>query len=92
MIQVWKILNKHDNLPANQFFGHYQERSHHTRLSADSFNIVKPRFKTDIRKNSFSVRVVDDWNILPNSVKSAPTLNSFKSKYDRWRKVIITEH
>lgn len=83
MIQVWKIINKHDNLPANQFFEFFQEGRQTTRLSANYQNIVKPRFKTDARKYSFSVRVVDAWNSLPTSVKSAKTLNSFKSLYDK---------
>ena len=83
MIQVWKIINKHDNLPANQFFEFFQEGRQTTRLSANYQNIVKPRFKTGARKYSFSVRVVDAWNSLPTSVKSAKTLNSFKSLYDK---------
>jgi hypothetical protein len=33
---------------------------------------------TDIRKHSFTVRVVEKWNHLPDSVKIAPNKESFK--------------
>jgi hypothetical protein len=34
--------------------------------------------RTDIRKHSFAVRVVEKWNHLPDSVKIAPNKESFK--------------
>ncbi len=34
--------------------------------------------RTDTRKYSFSVRVVDPWNHLPDTVKTAPTKEAFK--------------
>ena len=38
----------------------------------------------DIRKYAFSIRVVDNWNKLPDEVVSAPSLNSFKSRLDAY--------
>ena len=32
--------------------------------------------------NFFSVRVVDKWNDLPESIKSSTTVNNFKNNYD----------
>ncbi len=34
--------------------------------------------RTDIRKRSFAVRVVEKWNHLPDSIKMAPNKESFK--------------
>ena len=36
----------------------------------------------DVRRNFFSNRVVAPWNSLPNSVKFAQSVNSFKNLYD----------
>ena len=47
------------------------------------FKIYKPRPKTNLRKNVFSHRIVDNWNSLPASVVEAPTLNSFKSRLNK---------
>ena len=38
----------------------------------------------DIRKYAFSIRVVDNWNKLPDEVVSAPSLNSFKNRLDAY--------
>ena len=45
--------------------------------------IFKRRARLDVRKHSFALRVVDDWNSLPPSVVSAETLNQFKARLDR---------
>ena len=38
------------------------------------------KFRTEIRKNFFTNRVVDEWNKLPTSVKDSKTVNEFKTK------------
>ena len=47
------------------------------------------RFKTNkvsnpnsLKKNSFSVRVINPWNSLPDYIKESKTLNIFKNSYD----------
>ena len=37
----------------------------------------------DQRRNFFTNRVVNPWNSLPLSIKTAPSLDSFKSRYDK---------
>ena len=51
-----------------------------------SKNLVKPKAKSDIRKNFFSHRVVDKWNALPSNIKNATDVNNFKNQYDAWKK------
>ena len=43
---------------------------------------TKPRAIIRIRRNAFSVRVVNDWNSLPPAVVNADTLNQFKNRLD----------
>ena len=50
----------------------------------------KPRAKTLIRRNAFSMRIINDWNSLPASVVSAETLNSFKARLDlHWKNIMF---
>ena len=49
--------------------------------------IIKPRENSEIRKNFFSVRVIDGWNNLPEEIKSAKT--QIKNLYDDLKIVML---
>ena len=83
MIQVWKILHSHDNLDKKDFFQPVNQNHQLTRLRAGNLNLQKQRANTDIRKFSFSVRVTDNWNVLPSTLKEAGNINIFKRLYDK---------
>ena len=43
-------------------------------------------FRFNVRENTFSNRVVDNWNSLTEDIVNAPSLNAFKSRLNRfWR-------
>ena len=85
LIQTWKILHHHDNVDESIWFTRISEVSQReTRLSACPMNIALKSSNLDIRKNFFSLRVINKWNSLPEEVKNACSLNSFKNMYDSY--------
>ena len=78
MIQVFKIINGIDRMDPDVFFtpsNTVSTRGHHLKL-------FKHRTNKDVRKFSFSQRIINDWNRLPNSVVSYRSLNLFKKSLD----------
>ena len=91
LIQAYKIFNDVDELNPNQLF----PTNPTDRTLRNSTNkIFKPHFNTKEKKNSFSYRIANRWNELPEHVKNAPTTNAFKNKLDdlRWFKDILYDH
>ena len=83
MIEVWKILHgKMDVSPGIWFTMAAEESVRVTRLSSHPLNIAVPTARLDIRRNFFSLRCVEKWNSLPDNVKSAPSVNAFKNRFD----------
>ena len=55
-----------------------------TRNRVGMYKVEKMEGRLEIRKNLWSVRVADRWNQLPDLVKAANTLDSFKNGLDNW--------
>ena len=83
LIQVFKIINKIDNLDINTFFS--EDKNSKTR--GHNFKLNKSWNRLNVRANTFSQRVVNDWNHLSTECVNSETVNSFKSNLnEHWKK------
>jgi len=78
MIQVFKILNDNCDIFTEQFL----ELSNRAGRK-NSLKLFKRRNNLDIAKFSFTSRVVDPWNELPDAVVLSEDVNAFKSNLDK---------
>ena len=53
-----------------------------TRRQAGFWNVEEKDWGGEIRRNFWSVRVIEPWNGLPDSIKKQETLNGFKNSVD----------
>jgi hypothetical protein len=80
MIQTFKILNGVGNIDHSEILVKINRDYGRTRLAAGHDNLVARQARTDIRKNSFFVRVVQKWNSLPDDVKKSKNADEFKRR------------
>ena len=82
MVQVYKIINGTDKLDTDALLTFSRQGT--TR--GHSLKLFKRRPRLNLRRNSFSNRIVDVWNTLPETVVGAPSLNAFKNRLNKhWR-------
>ncbi len=77
MIQTFRIMKGIDDLEASGFF---QMKTRETR--GHGMKIIKQTNRLNLRKFSFSLLVVDDWNCLPRKVVEARYVEQFKAELD----------
>ena len=83
MIQTFRIMTGIDDLEASDFF---TMNSRETR--GHGMKIMKQPSRLNLRKFSFSHRVVDDWNSLPSKVVEARDVEQFKAELDEaWKDI-----
>jgi ribonuclease P/MRP protein subunit RPP40 len=77
LIEAFKICRNFEDVDYQQFF-----RLSNTGLRGHSLKMYKERARLDIRKFSFSNRIVDEWNKLTEEIVQCRTVNNFKNKID----------
>ena len=80
LLETYKKMKGLDRGEAERFFPLRKE----TRTRGHSLKIRGSQFRTELRRNFFSQRVVNLRNSLPNEAVEATSLNVFKSQIDRF--------
>ena len=83
MIQVYKIVKGLDRVPSEMFFKFCDASDDMRQTRGHNWKIFKPQHTLDVRKHTFSVRIINDWNSLSAEVVNAESLNIFKNKLDK---------
>jgi hypothetical protein len=81
MIQTYKFINGVGGLNCEGLLTKVDTgENRRTRQSAGKDNLRRQVARTEIRKNSFAVRVVSKWNSLPDNIKESRSVEEFKKK------------
>ena len=78
LMETYKMMRGLDRVEVERFFPLSKE----VRTRGHSLKIKGGRFRTELRRNFFSQRVVNLWNSLPTEVVEATSLNMFKARMD----------
>ena len=79
--EAWfRIAANDESQPSTRSNMNVAEGDEEKRSSA----LVRERARTDLRNNSFRLRVGRNWNDLPDRVRNVSSTNSFKNAYDSW--------
>jgi ribonuclease P/MRP protein subunit RPP40 len=85
MITTYRIMTGKDKVDPGHFFDLVADGlGPRTRGVTGVYNIRGVNDRLEIRKNSFSQRVVTTWNSLPDSLRGVGTVLGFKIGYDEW--------
>jgi hypothetical protein len=76
LVQTFKIVNGIDRVNSKLWFTKAENRG--TRGTTGLDNMGKQRSDHEFRRQFFSQRVVDGWNCLPDNVKAAHNVTTFK--------------
>ena len=77
---MFKIVNGYEDVDGNMFF----KLKEGSRTRGYNAALVKEQCRLDMRKYSFSQRVINEWNKLPNDCVNASSVNMFKYRIDRY--------
>ena len=81
MIMTYKIITGKVNLDREDFFSF---SSNQTNRGSHQYKVKKPKAVKEVRRNAFSIRVVNEWNKLPKDVVTAQSTTDFKRNLDEF--------
>ena len=80
LVETFKCIHGYTRIKYEQFFRlEKDENRRPTRARMCPFNIIPTRARLEVRTNFFSLRVVEKWNGLPDSMKECLSLAAFKN-------------
>ena len=96
MIETFKVVNGFTKVDKNEWFiFRSADETRRTRSTASvseegeiemrSNVMFRENVRLEVRKNFFNVRVVKEWNQIPERVKKVQSVNAFKNAYDKWK-------
>ena len=77
-IEVFKIENGYEDVDRNMFV----KIKEGSRIRVHKAALVKEQCRLDMRKYSFSLRVINEWNKRPNYCVNTSSVNMFKNRID----------
>ena len=79
LIEVFKILNGFDLVGPGLL-----ALAPHGVTRSNGFKLQGKRFQTDVAKNFFANKIINEWNNLPRDVVHSQTINMFKNRLDKY--------
>ena len=86
MVEMFKMMTGKTKVDYTQWFrlSTVRQGAGNTRGNGGYLNVEEPgQASSDVRRNFFSHRCPRVWNSLPDNVKMASSVNSFKAAYDK---------
>ena len=71
----------------NSLFYFVNERHDISTRAVTNNCLVPEKCNLDVRKYFFSNRVVNNWNVLPQDIRNAESVNDFKNRFDDWNSI-----
>ena len=93
LIEIFKTMRGINKVERSDWFEMVGNEARSTRATTTiqddgerrrEWMIKVERANLETRRNFFTIRAAKEWNDLPDEIKESSTVNSFKSKYDRW--------
>ena len=78
MHMTFKILKGIEEVPVSEFFTMAATGLRQTRRNAGHLNLQAAHGRLDLRANFFTVRVIDQWNRVPEELKKMAKISEFK--------------
>ena len=94
LIETFKVMNGLNRADKNKWLNIKNNITTTTRSTSNLSNdgpvrrddfLFMEHVRLDIRKNFFNIRVIKEWNALPEKVRKQKTVNGFKNELDRWK-------
>jgi hypothetical protein len=79
LLEVFKILNGLIDINCSEFF----ELRRDCVTRGHALKIVLPKYRLDVRRHSFSIRVIKPWNALPDFLANCASVSVFRKELDK---------